>query len=283
MKKRFIYDNNGTLQNYTEEINNYHVGETTVTFVAAEAAYFVGSNLPFNHVYFLMGSTVNAETSAMSVSLWDGTEWQAVAELIDNTSVSGATLAQSGFIEFVPDKNEGWAYDDTVDSDGNEEITGLGGVTIYDKYWLKITASADLTADLAIKWIGQIFSDDDDLGSENPELLLSDMLTAIEAGKTNYQEQAVRAAGIMIKDLKRKNVISDKNQILERDSLMLASVSKTAELIYTMLGDDYNDNKLVAKKEYSERLSSAFPIVDKNNNARTDMQETVPQHGFLSR
>ena len=283
MKKRFIYSNNSVLQNYTEEINNYHVGETTVTFVAAEDAFYIGSNLPFNHVYFLMGSTVNAETASMTVSLWDGAEWEPVAELIDNTSSSGATLAQSGFIEFVPDKNEGWSYDDTVTTDGNEEVTGLGDVTIYDKYWLKITSSADLTADLNIKWIGQIFSDDDDLGSEYPELLLSDMLTAIEAGKTDYQEQSVRAAGIIIKDLKRKNVIYDKNQILERDSLMLASVSKTAELIYAMLGDDYNDNKLAVKKEYSERLSSAFPIIDTNNNARTDMQETVPQHGFLTR
>jgi hypothetical protein len=249
MKKRFIYSDNGTLKNYTEEINNYHSGETTITIVALDDALYIGSVLPFNHLYFKMGTTVNLNASLMTVSLWDGKEFNEVAELIDNTEVSGKTLAQSGFIEFVPDKQEGWSYEDTVNTNGVEKVTGLGSVKIYDKYWTKITFSADLTTDLTIAWLGQIFSNDEDLGSEYPDLVLSDTMTAIESSKTDYQEQSVRAAKIIIQDLQRKNVILNNNQILERSNLMLPSVSKIAEIIYSMLGDDYNDNIVSANTQ----------------------------------
>jgi hypothetical protein len=279
MKKRFIYSNNGTLQNYTEEINNYHSGETALTFVAAEDAIFIGSNLPFNHIYVKMGSTVNANASTMSVSLWDGSDFNAVAELVDGTDC----FSQSGFIEFTPDKNESWSMEDTVDASGNGLITGLGDVTIYDKYWLKITVSADLTADLTIGWLGQIFSNDDDLGSEYQELLASDILAAIETGKTDYQEQAVRATGVIIGDLKRKRTLWSANQILERENLMLASVSKVAEIIYGLLGNDYLDDKLEAKKEYGERLGKAFPTVDTNKDGIASPTERAPQFGELFR
>ena len=283
MKKRIIYSDNTVLNNITDELNNYHTGETGITFVAAEDALYVGSNLPFNHLYCKMGATVNENASVMTVELWDGTEWQAVAELNDGTDLSGATFGQSGYVEFTPDKNENWTREDTVDADGTESVTGLGDIKIYDKYWVKITASADLTANLTIAWIGQIFSDDDDLDSEYPELLDTSLMSAIKSGKTDYQEQAVRSANIIIKDLKRKKIILDKNQILVREDLMLSSVSKIAEITYTMLGDDYVDNKAAAKKEYIERLNSAFPIVDKNNNARVEPVETIPDHGNLFR
>jgi len=283
MKKRIIYSNNTVLSDLTDELNNFHSGETDITFVAAEDAIYIGSNLPFNHFYCKMGSTVNVETSVMTVTLWDGETWQAVAELNDGTELAGATFGQSGYIEFVPDKNENWTREDTVDADDTESITGLGNVKIYDKYWVKITASADLTVNLTIAWIGQIFSNDDDLDSEYPELLETSIMSAIKSGKTSYQEQAVRAATLIIKDLKRKNIILDKNQILVREDLMLPSVSKIAEITYSILGDDYNDNKTVAKKEYIERLGSAFPIIDTNKNARVDVVESTPVFGNLFR
>jgi len=283
VKNRIIYNDNSTLVNYTEELNNNHSGETAITFVAAEDALFIGTTLPCNHLCFKMGATPNIVASIMTVSIWDGSDFNAVAELVDGTAAAGATLGQSGFIEFTPDKQKGWGYDDTVDASGTEVVTGLGNVTIYDKYWHKITASADLSAALTIAWIGQIFSNDDDLGSEYPDLVLSGTMTAIEAGKTDYQEQAIRAAKVIIQDLKRKNVIYNKNQIIVRDDLMMTSVSKTAEIIYGMLGEDYNDAKAAARKEYTERLSNAFPVVDKNKNAIPDRQEQKPFSGNLIR
>ena len=83
--------------------------------------------------------------------------------------------------------------------------------------------------------------------------------------------------------LKRKKVITHKNQILVRDDLTLPSVSKLAEMIYGMLGDDYNDDRLKVQKEYIYRLSTAFPVVDLNRNARVDRNENIPQHGRLIR
>ena len=283
MKKRILYSDNAVITNLTDNLNNYNVGVSDVTFIALEDAFYIGSNLPFNHLFCKMGTTVNVEVSAMTISLWDGTEWQGVAELVDSTELAGATFGQSGYVEFVPDKNESWDREDTVDSNGNKYITGLENITIYDKYWLRITASADLTANLNIAWLGQIFSDDDDLDSEYPELLDTSIMSAIKSGKANYQEQAVTAAKVMIKDLKRNNSILDNNQILCRENLTLASVSKISEIIYTILGDDYNDNKSASKKEYTERLASSFPIIDTNSNGRVDIQESIVDHGNFYR
>lgn len=282
MKKRVIYSNNAVLTDFTENLNNFYSGETTITVVAAEDSILIGSSLPFNHIYIKLGSTVNANTSALSLKLWDGLAFEDVAELIDGTESGGATLAQSGFIEFVPDRNEAWNIDDTVDTNDNETVTGLGALTIYDKYWLKLSVSADLTADLNIAWIGQKFATDNDLGAEFPDLNRASVLSAV-TGNADWEEQHIKVAKIIIKDLKRKKVITHKNQILVRDDLTLPSVSKLAEMIYGMLGDDYNDDRLKVQKEYIYRLSTAFPVVDLNRNARVDRNENIPQHGRLIR
>lgn len=282
MKKRFIYSDNETLMDSTEVVNNYHSGDFTFSYITSEDAIYIGSSLPFNHLYIKLGSTVNAETSNMIVNLWDGKEWNEVAELIDGTEVEGITLSQSGFIEFVPDKNEGWSIDDTVTPSNKEEVIGLGDIIIYDKYWMKITFSADLTEEVVISWIGQIFSDDNDLEVEFPDLTRSTMISAT-TGNSNWEPQHVRSAQLIIKDLKIKGVIENKNQILNRDDLTLPSVSKVAEIIYGMLGDDYADDRNKAKKEYTERLSSALPVIDINNNARVDVKEVTPSNGILYR
>lgn len=284
MKKRIIYNDNGTLSDLGNELNNYHANESTFSFVALQDYLYIGSNLPFNHLKVNMGTTVNVETSAMTIHVWDGTEWDGVAEVNDETDVSGATLAQSGFVTFVPDKNNGWAMDDTVKADGTtEEITGLGNVKIYDKYWLRISFSADLTAAVNLSWIGQIFSDDNDLKDEFPDFLLTDMLTAFETGKTDWNNQHYAAAKIIVKDLIAKKVIKSGDQILCKEDLYLASVQKVAQIIYNNLGDDYTDQYKAAEKEYKERLSKAYVMVDVDADGRLDKHEQTPFIGRLYR
>jgi len=147
---------------------------------------------------------------------------------------------------------------------------------------LKITFSADLTADTALSWVGQKFSDDNDLGSEYSDLVRLSMLAAFETGKTTWEEQHVRAAGLIVKELMANSTIIEKEQILEREDFKYASVSKCAEIIYGGLGDDYKDDKKLAKDEYAIRINSAMPKIDKDANARFDDYET-PTQGRLVR
>ena len=276
MKRRVLYSDNSVLTDISVNMENYHVGTNAFTFVAAQDAFYIGSRLPFNHLFIKMdGSNVNSNSSAMTVSYWEGSSWIPAVEVIDETVTSGASLAKSGFVTWVTDRDYGWPREDT--NYGGITVTGLTTVEIYNLYWLKLTFSADLSADTAFSWIGQKFSNDNELGSEYSDLVRAGLIDAYESGKTDWEEQHVRAADVIIKDLTHKGLIIEKEQILERLDFELASVSKTAEIIYGGLGDDYKEDKKLARDEYDDRLNKLLPRIDVNRNAREDVGEKTTQ------
>ena len=281
MRKRIFYGNNTVIFDHTVSLNNYFSGNFTSSFIAAEDYIYIGSRLPFNHFYLNMGATVNAESADLTVSYWSDSEWLDAVEVIDETATGGATLAQSGFISFTPDKDNNWTRENT--NYGGESITGLTDVEIYDLYWMRLSVDADLTADMVISWLGQKFSDDNDLGSEHAEVTRSNFIAAFEDGKTSYEEQAIKAAEIVENDLISRKMITHNEQILDRYDLRLASVSKVAELIYNDLGDDYVDKYDNAKREYQSRIGKSVVKVDRNSNALLDKQEDRVMKGFLYR
>jgi len=278
MRRKIIYSDNASLVDISTELENYASGLKTLSIIAAEDAIYIGSYLPFNHIYFKLGATVNAETSSMTIQVWDNS-WVDVAELIDETASSGATLSQSGFVTWVTDKDESWTKDDTDDMTSS----GLSSLKIYDRYWVKITFSADLTDNLVIQWAGNLFSNDDDLGAQYPELNRSSVLSAFESGKTEWQEQHVSAAEYIIKDLRSMNTIITGDQILDRYDLKLASVHKTASIIFNNFGDDYERQTTKAEKDYIRALKTSFPKRDINKNARVDTYEQKFMTGRLYR
>jgi hypothetical protein len=265
--KRILYSDNGTLTDYSTKLSSYHSGEMQFTAVADEDAIYIGSDLPFNHIYVKL-SDVNSNAATVTIQYWDDDQWRDVVDTIDETSDGTNTLAQSGFITWTPHRDYGWTREST--NDNSEEVTGLTDVVIYDLYWAKITFSVDLTADVKINWIGQVFSNDDDLYSEFPEFSNTSFKTAFEAGKTTWEEQHIRAAELIIDDLQKKNIIQEKDQILERSVFKNASICKVAQIIYSAMGDDFADQVLRVQKEYYSRLNKL--------NFKTD----ISKDGFLS-
>lgn len=281
MINRIYFSDNGTLTDLSRDLGKYKSGSATVDYVAGEDAFFIGSLVPFNHLYFKMGAVVNALPANIVISTWNGQEFLPVVDVQDET-YSAAPLAQSGHITWTPDRHHSWHKEHTEDN-GTEKIDGLGSVTIYDNYWLKITFDADLTAGLELSWLGQIFSDDEELGDEYPDLNRSNVKTAYEAGKTDWQAQHVRAAEVIVQDLVRKGVIFEKGQLLDRDKLRLASVSKCAEIIFQSFGDDYADDKVRARNEYDKRIDLSVYHNDSDADGILDKGEIGARTGFLSR
>jgi hypothetical protein len=275
-KTRILYKDNNTINDWTTSLNNYNQGTETFSFVANEDAIYIGNIAPFNHFYIKL-DTPNTANTTMNLQYWSGTGFNDVAEIIDETN----GLTQEGFVTFTPDKNEGWVEQDTSGSGGT--IDELNAVEIYDKYWLKITFSDDLDPDCVISWIGQIFSNDDDLATEYPDLVRQNVLTAFESGKTNWEEQHVKAGEMIVRDLIGKRVITSKNQILERESFKLASVSKVAQIIFNSFGDDYVDQRADAMREYQKRIDKSIYDIDLDGDARLDPYEAKARQGFLSR
>ena len=112
-----------------------------------------------------------------------------------------------------------------------------------------------------------IFSNDSDLGSEFPDLVLSATMTAFATGKTSWEEQHVRAAEILIKDLKKVKGIHSSSQILDHNDFRLASVCKVAEIIYTAFGNDYLEQKY--DSDTAELIKEEVEVLLYNNRQLT--------------
>lgn len=283
LSNRIIYSDNGVLSDLSVNLNDYKAGTEAVTVTASEDCIFIGSEFPFNHRYISIDGVGNAQASVVSVELWDGRNFNPAVDIIDQTAVAGATLSKSGHISWVMDKdNIGWVRDDTTRSNGSESITGLGTLTIYDLYWAKLSFSADLDA-VSFKFSGQRFSDDVDLATYYPELLLTNTLCSFEASKTNWDDQHFEAASIVARDLRRKGVVFSVNQILDWEILKEAAVHKVAEVVFNAFGDDFRDNRNQARIDYQSSLDIDLFNVDRNMNTRIDPNERVLRQGKLTR
>lgn len=279
--RRIIYSNNSVLSDVSKSLTDYYSDDETLSIVASEDAIYIGQRMPFNHLYFKMGTVVNAIVSNINIAYWDRQNWIPCAEIMDETSSSGKTLAKSGFITWVPDRNKLWAQQST--NHNADKVTDLTALNIYDLYWIKITFSVSLTASIKLSWIGNLFSDDNDLGAEFPDLVRSTVMTAFKAGKTTFEEQHYLAAEIVKNDLRSKNVILDQGQILDKNDLKLASVMKCAEIIYSAFGDSYKDNRTDARKEYELRINKSLPKVDTYKTATVEIDNYPFTMGGITR
>lgn len=272
MNKRILFVDNGVIKDWSMALNNYRSGSKVFPFVTGEDYLYIGSKLPFNSLFIKL-KVANTTPSEMQVDYYSN-GWTPVVELIDETN----GLTQSGHFNLTPNKNSAW----TMQTDSNA-MTGLETVTIYDQYWLRIsfTNSLDLTTEL--DWMGCIFSNDDDLAAEFPDLIKTSVITSYESGKTNWQEQHAKAAQIIEHDLVNRGIIDGSENILDRSWYRDASVQKVAEIIYGAFGDDYIDQRALARAEYGLRLVKRLARVDKNENAMEDQFESKSVTGFLSR
>lgn len=276
MNKRVLFSDNGTLIDLSSNLNRYDTTDSQFAYTAGEDYLYIGGRLPFNSFYVHF-KNANALSSVMSIDVYDGDKWTPVSEVIDETNGFKA----SGHVTFFPDKESGWMCKHT-NSNGTT-IEGLTSIKIYDKYWIRISFNQTLTSSTSIIWIGSLFCDDTDIGSEYPDLTKNSVLSAFSAGKQSWEEQRIRASEIIIQDLMINRVIVDSGQMLEREDYRMACVQKTAEIIFNAFGDDFVDQKRKAREEYQRRLSNPVKKIDINLNGIEDKIEAINPQGWLSR
>jgi hypothetical protein len=260
MLNKYVLSDNGTLSDKTVALEDYYNGTVALSLVAAEDKLYIGSKLPFTRKYFKV-STANVVASDLSAKYWDGSQWRSVVDLYDGTASAGNTLAASGYLTWETDKRYAWRMDDTTQN-GSAKIAELSTLTLYNYYWLQITFSGNASATLA--WSGDLFATDNDLGAEYPDLNRTAVKTAFEAGKTTWEDQRRVASRIVSNDLKRIGSANSSQLVLPWDQLTLATVSKTAELIYAAMGQGYEASMKLAQEEYAKRMNRTFFIVDEN-------------------
>lgn len=280
--KKFIFSDNGTLSDLSYKVEDYHANTVTIDYTTSADYLYVGSEFAFNSLFFDL-STANTASAVMTIEHWDGSSWEAMVDLVDETSTGGASWGQSGHVTWTPNKQKVWQKNDTVKSNGSVEITGLGDVTIYDLYWLRISFDATLDVGTALNWIGPKFCNTNDVDGEYRLLSKSAFKTSYESGKTDWEKEIVLASRLIVEDLKAKESIYSGDQLLERRVFKDVCVSKVAELVFTNLGDDYVDDATRARNEYKSRLNKKNYKADKNNDGRLDKQELGVSTGGLYR
>jgi hypothetical protein len=272
--QRVIYSNNGTLSDISVNICNFRSGSETFDYTTAEDYLFIGSFLPFNHKHIDIG-TANDQAAVASVSIWDGTAWNAAVDVIDQTALAGASLAQDGILSWSTDIDEGWTREQE-----SKDVTGLTGTNIYNMYWVRLAWDATLNASTALKFIGQKFSSDADLYDIYPDLDNTTLRASFESG-TDWEEQHYIAAQHIARDLKKDHSILSADQIIDFDLFKETSVHATAAIIYWGLGQE--TKHAMAKDAYKTNLKMGFLNLDYNQDGRINPAERTIIQGYLSR
>lgn len=249
----------------TKELNNYH-GDTIVLSTAS--AIYISSFFKFNHLYFDLDAPETVQVSDVKVSLCDGSSFNEAADLIDETY----GFTRSGFITFTPGKSQVWTSAET------SQISELSSVELNQRYWIKIEGT--FTA-LEINWIGNLFTDDNDIKDEFYDLCSADMFAAM--GTDDHLAKHIRAAELIVNQLKTGNIIYDQGALLSRSDYRPASTMKVAEMIYMQLGSAYVDQMNNCRKEVSDRMSKTQPKLDVHNNATETRDSGTMATGRLYR
>lgn len=280
INNRIIQKSVSTLTDRSIALSNLLAGlSANVVYLTASDYLYIGSDLPFNHRYFHVG-TVNAVAASATACIWDGSAWSDAVDVIDQTAVSGAPLAQNGILSWTIDRNKSWGLEETTE---NMTDSGLESLKIYNMYWARIKFSANLTSGLTLKYVGHRFSTDNDLRGHYPDLVRSNVLDAFKSGKTDWNEQHVLAAEEIARDLRKKMVLVNANQILDWESFSTASVHKVAEIAYKAFGKDFETRAETARDDYEAALDLVFFPVDTNKDGRLDAVEKSSGHSFLRR
>lgn len=276
--QRILWDDNGTERDLTADLNEYESGTVDFAFASADDKLYIASDLPFNHKWVEV-ATANANASALSVAIWWNNAWHSAVDLIDGTSASGVSLAQSGIVRWNTARLKGWEPE--LDS---EDVDGVSVVGLYDMYWARLSWSADLHADTDLKYIGHKFCNDEQLATEYPNTRNSSLKTAFASGKTDWNDQHFAAAEDMIQDLQSGNVIISGNQIVDPEYYTEAAKHRAAMIIYAGLeGEGYEEIRANAAKEYKKAINKKRYRVDVNQDGRLERGEKHITTNFMKR
>jgi hypothetical protein len=275
--QRIIYSDNGVLADSSLALCEYMAGDKTIAMVTGEDYIYIGSIVPFNHLYIDV-KTANTTTSSLTIEVYNNNVWESCVDILDNTSVGGKTLSQSGIVQFALDYLKGWSYESY-----SNDIPELAGSKLYDMHWLRIGVSASLSLTTTINYIGHRFCTANDLYSLYPLLNNAGLLEAYKTGKTSWDEQILIASEFIIRDLIGRGIIKAGGQIFDYQRFKHPCIYKTAEVILGAFGSAYTDERNDARKAYNDNINSGRFNIDNKKDGRLDDYDREATSYFFTR
>lgn len=267
----------GSITDLTLTLSEYNSQTATVSLNADVDYLYIGTSLPFNHKWFEV-SSANVTAATPFIEIWYTNQWKSVVDILDRTDSSGTPMAQSGNLEFTPNRDFGW--DIELDSD---DVTELANAPLtYNKYWMRISYDANVSFDL--KYVGQKFASDTQLFAKYPIFDSTSLRNSWDSGKANWDEQMFAASDEVIEDLISRRIIWDRNQVLDLATLRNPTIHKCATLIYRGLGANRNPEQLKdAEEKYLHSMDKKQWRVDLDRDAQLDPVERKMSTIFMTR
>ena len=223
----------------------------------------IGMQYPFNN-FFVDISTPNNNASALTLEYWNGSQWTAAVDVLDGTSLAGATMGRSGTVLFSLDRRyAGWSK---VNNTKTDSLTELVTKDIYDLYWLKVSVSADLDVTTAIRELGFAWTSGSKMKQVKPEI--DRYMPSFESGKQSWNKEIMMASKMMITELKKADLAYGPQQVIRMDDFWLPATYKTLWLIYSSLGPAYLETANAMAHQFNKLINVNNITVDQNNDGR---------------
>lgn len=240
-------------------------GTTTWNLATTDAVY-IGFQGKFSSRYFQLG-TVNSVANTLSVYYWDGSQYTAVQDLIDQT----LGFTQSGFISWTNAAD--WKDHNQSGTDSNLSL-----------FWIKIVVGANLSAGTTLQAILNLFCDDSMVSAYYPEIISDTRY--LPSGKTNWLEQYLAAKDLVVLRLVQRKVIENESQIIDINSVATAATHAAAFLILSVIAtnDLMRERAKDAYDKFHYEISQTNFDVDVNNDGIISSTErSMTSTGFIAR
>lgn len=251
-------------------VGDYRVGSYAITYTAGQYLY-VGTCCPFNNLWFDLSTVASSSAGTPTIKVWYNQAWADVVDIVDQTS----GMTESGRISWALEYYGGWCVEQL------STTVGLTGTAIYNRYWMRINWPSSYTA--KIGYIGQKFSTDDTMNTIYPDLMRPEIINGFKQGKTDWDRQHFMASESIIRDLRKRNVISFGQQLLDWSVFDEASAHKVAEIVYYAFGAPYATNVLDSQKRYQKEMDSKHFVVDTNMDGHAQPEKLVRPTGYMTR
>ncbi len=261
-----LRDNISKLVDLTHKVTDIDDSGITLSLTSSKEL-FIGSNFPFLSMYFGLGTNLNTVESAMTVSVWNGSDFIDFPRMEDGTSDdTPATLAQSGIVRLISKDTI------TPNRDHSRNVDGIEVDGWYDYYWTRFKFDATLD-DVDLKFVGVLFVESDEELYRFYPVLRDQKYRTIFAGnssKTTWLDERIIASDLLCSEVIKRGRIQSGFQFIDTRTIKEAAIHKTAELIFRGLGGAKRDDMDMARKSCISALEVKLGTVStKPNNLNT--------------
>ncbi len=276
-EQRVFLSKSDVFTDISSSVSDY-IGSNATIDLAANDYIYLATEAPFNSRYFEF-TTPSDVDAGITVEVWNNREWFQAVDVVDLTS----GFLSSGALRFALDRygnGQVWAQQDS------KYVADVPtSLYVFGKYWMRLKVTNPTLPTTALKFIGLLFSTDEDLYSLYPELRNANLRNAWETGKTTWKTEAFSAADNIILEMRARGILKDRSgfSIMETDVLRLPSIHKTAEIIFRGLGPAFAPRVEEARKEFNATFNMKYFDVDINGDGQLSKAERQIGTGFVGR